>query len=271
MLASNLTIAYLKMINAYQDPIAYDYKLCFDGFDFLNSQLGQAIANPFLDKWIRTHHDQHDLRFAEDFVQMCMKYRRLHEPIHGLPIHLRDKYEMGLFVTSRDNCFDHPYIMFNREELDFWESDSMQAYGQVFIVAPSRDATGAINEIGFRILDTRTVQDAFKWTFMCGQQATYGLHEADLGAKLTLVEGAWDRIAFAESGVRNTVGLGAVSVMDGHKKFLDRRKYDVCWDADTFGLSQRQENGSYSFYTPDGKDPFDAWIKHGRIQLLNVL
>lgn len=258
------------MITAYSDEFSFAYKAAFDGLDLLKSVAGQELVNPLLANWIRSHHGITDLTFAEEFVRTCVDNRRKGEPDPPVPIGIRDKYEIGLFTTSLDNCFDHPYFLFNRDALLTWECEDTKVLNQTFLVRPSRDRNGVINELGFRILDTATVRSAFKWTFMCGQRATYGL-EACTSENITVVEGAWDQIAFAESGVRNVVGLGGVSLSDGHRAELQGYAVTECWDSDHYGIASRGCSGNpYCFFAPGGKDPFDAWVSNGHVALVPV-
>ena len=99
---------------------------------------------------------------------------------------------------------------FNEPELTFWSNTGTDLWGLQFLVVPSRDRNGEINEIGFRLLNQEKVKEAFKWLFPYGQQATFGLHLCDTDEQLLLVEGFQDMIAFRESGYNNVVGLGSV-------------------------------------------------------------
>lgn len=252
------------MIDAYSSSLAFDMKVCFDGLDFLESPLGEATANPYLAAEIRKRFPKDPSDFdAEAFISSCIASRRRAEPDHAVPTSLRDQYELGIFSTDRD-APDYPYALFDKDWLSLWGAPSVK-----FIVVPSRDREGKINDIGFRTLDLTQVHNAFKWTFMYGQQATFGLNRATDLQALTLVEGAWDQLAFEQSSVPNTIGLGSPRITNLHKKQLAGTKYCTCWDNDVWGLASRKGQ-STKFFIPDAKDPFEAWIQSGSVRLLDV-
>lgn len=258
------------MIEGYT-AAGYEYKLACDGFDLSRTAFGKRILNPIAVDYVKKHCIVDSIPNIEDFAEDCIKARRRSEPEHPLPISLRDKYEVGYFVTSPDNCFDSDYILFNQEQLDFWSEDKTDLYGLKFLVCVSRNWEGAINALGFRIFDTKRVHNAFKWLFPLGQRATFGLHLCDPKKQLILCEGAWDAYAFLESGVKNIVGLGAVKPTALHRKELGAQHLTRsirCQDMDRYGMQMRQSKTKYCFYAPEGKDPFDAWLEHGNVDLV---
>lgn len=262
------------MISAFATSDSFDFKVCFDGLDLLKSNLGKELVNDSLRHEILDHFtainmdDHQDL--LEIIVSECMSQRRRQEPYHLVPVALRDRYEIGVFTTGQNVLADVPYALFDDSWLGLWESgNSKSTRGVKFLVAPSRGIDGRITDIGFRVLNTSEVHDAFKWTFMLGQQATYGLDRVNADQPLVLVEGAWDQLALEQSGVPNVVGLGAVGLTAGHSRILSGLDYAVCWDQDTFGIAQRGSDKCV-FFEPEGKDPFDAWITHGRVGLVHT-
>ena len=257
------------MLNAYADPVAFRYKVTFDGLDYCKSALGEEFANPALVNWCNKHNLVTDMSWAESFVRSCVMDRRRREPLHPLTIAHRDEWEIGLYTTSLFNCWDNDYVLFNRYALELWDTE-INPWDIPFLVCPSRDRDGIINEIGFRVLDTERVKEAFKWLFCCGQQATYGLHRTQT-KQLTMVEGCFDSIAFHASGDTEVVGLGSVRMTEGHTRQLAGYELSECWDQDTFGIAQRDKSTlPYKFFAPAGKDPFEAYCKNGSVKLISV-
>lgn len=255
------------MLGAYTAE-GWPYKLACDGLDLSRSKVGEQVLNHIALEYIEQHGTVGPDFDAETFIRDCVSDRRANEPEHKLNIYLRDKYEVGQFVVAAEGRGDR-YALFNSEELRTWEATGVNLLGLRFLVVPSRDQDGRINEIGLRLLDTSLVYDAFKWLFPFGQQATFGLDKCD-GRPIVCVEGAFDQIAFAESGVQNVVGLGSIFLTKGHQKYLAGRQLTMCLDQDRFGLSQRANYASYCFYRPEGKDPFDVFLQHGRVELVEV-
>lgn len=250
-------------------PRAYQYKLALDGLDFSQSQLGQACLNDLMVSQVQNV-GLIDVSGLQSFIDSCVIERRKAEPTHPLPLAWRDKYQVGLFSLSPDSCFNSPYVLFNRDWLSIWHDDVSPMWGLQFLVVPSYNHDGVLNEIGFRILDTNAVDSAFKWLFANGQQATFGLQNCDTDKPLTLVEGAWDYMALNECGATNVVGLGSVFVTERHHAQLGSRVYRTCFDQDSFGIAQRAGPSSYCFFVPEGKDPFETYLQHGAVRLLDV-
>lgn len=255
------------MLGALASRESWMYKSVFDGADFARSKVGKEFLNWLMLEYINEHCTLKGELDLEAFVYSCVQVRKCNEPTHKLPIKLRDKYEIGLFVTSPGNCFNSNYILFNQEQLEFWDGGGISTWDIPFLVCPSRDREGHINEIGFRVLDTARVLNAFKWLFLRGGQATYGLQNL-AGRSAVLVEGCFDQIAFAESGVPNVVGLGSVFFNEGHRLYLGDLDQTFCLDQDRFGIAQRKEHTKYCFFAPEAKDPFDAWSSSGYVKLV---
>jgi len=262
------------MLNWLTDASAYEYKLACDGFDLKQKPAMQDRLNSLAINYIDRHCLLSNFLEVEHFISQCIADRRKAEPDHCLPITLRDKYEVGKFTVSLDNCFNNDYILFNKEQLEFWKEASevgTDLIGLEFLVIASRDWTGKINELGFRILDKNRVRSAFKWLFPYGQQATFGLNFCDPNKQLILCEGAWDYIALRESDYSNIVGLGSLKLTDRHKKELRTENYGFCLDGDYWGLESEIDKGKQVYlFIPEAKDPFDAFIQHGKIKLIKV-
>jgi len=87
---------------------------------------------------------------------------------------------------------------------------------------------------------------------------------------LLLVEGFQDMIAFRESGYENVVGLGSAKITDAHKVELKTDSYTFCQDMDSFGMSERSDLSKTCFYVPEGKDPYEVWQTHGKVDILEI-
>lgn len=253
----------------------FPYKLCLDGFDLLRLPFFEEVIFPSLSELSRQlltkHTFQNCLPDVEGFVQEAQARRRLNEPNHPLPVHLRDKYEIGLWKVG-DFWPGGTHVVVCPEAVQAWKSLGIDVSDLLVLVAPSRNRFGDINDIGFRIINTASVHDAVKWFWLSGQRATYGLQHSDITQPITLVEGVFDYIALTACGAKNVVGLGAAELSRAHKQQLSGATLRYCFDQDTFGLAQRagQESSELAFFSPEGKDPFDAWITHGFVSLVLV-
>lgn len=248
----------------------YDYKFACDGYDLIDKFDGNLL-NPVGVDYVTRHCKLDNFDHAEDFISECVKRRQdLQLTPRDIPSLLCDKYQVGYFETSVSSCFDSPYILFNKEELDFWKSVDVDLWGLKFMVVPSRDIQGNINDIGFRLLNQDKVKNVFKWLFPLGQQATFGLHLCDINEQLLLVEGFQDMIAFRESGYTNVVGLGSAKITKAHLSQLKTDNYVFCQDMDRFGMTQRTDFSKTCFFSPEGKDPYEAWQKYGRVNVVNI-
>ncbi len=248
----------------------YDYKFACDGYDLLHKFDG-TLLNEYGIRYVTRHCKVDSFNNAEEFINKCVETRQqLNLTPREIPSELCYKYQVGYFETSIANCTDSEYILFNKKELDFWHKVGIDLWGLQFMVVPSRDYNGQINDIGFRLLNQDRVADAFKWLFPYGQQATFGLHLCNKNEPLLLVEGFQDMLAFSESGYTNVVGLGSAVITDQHKIQLQTEDYIFCQDMDKFGLSQRTDLTKTCFFTPEGKDPYEAWQKHGKVDILKI-
>ena len=248
----------------------FDYKLACDGYD-LSIKFDGNLLNELAVKYAHKHCKIDELPNAEEFITSCIhKRQELNLTPRDIPTELCDKYEVGYFETSPESCFDSPYILFNEHELNYWTKADTDLWGLQFLVVPSRDYNGKINEIGFRLLNQERVKESFKWLFPYGQQATFGLHLCNQNEPLLLVEGFQDMLAFRESGYDNVVGLGSVTVTDAHKEQLKTDDYIFCQDMDSYGMRVRTDFSKTCFYVPKGKDPYAVWQEHGQVDILKI-
>jgi DNA primase len=77
-------------------------------------------------------------------------------------------------------------------------------------------------------------------------------------------------LAFRESGYTNAVGLGSAKITEAHLQQLKTDNYIFCQDMDRFGMSQRTDLSRTCFFKPEGKDPYEAWQKHGRVDIVKI-
>lgn len=259
-----------QVLDRFLDKIAFDYKLACDGWDLYQKPIGELL-NLFAVAYVKRHCRIETFNDIEQFVIETTSDREKAPNFRGLSTGLVDKYEVGYFETSVGSCFDSDYILFNKEQLQFWETVGVHLFGLKFMVCPSRNKEGTINEIGFRLLNQEQVNNAFKWLFVFGQQGTFGLHLCDISKKLLLCEGFLDMIAFRESGYSNTVGLGSVTLTKGHEEQLAGYKWIFCQDMDSFGMFSRKDDlDKTCFYYPQGKDPYEVWKDNGWVKVIVI-
>lgn len=244
----------------------YIYKLACDGYDLLKTPIGQAVINNYGRKYVSNCCVMQEFPIKEDFIKDCIVDRQ-GRSLRGLSPYLCDKYEVGYFQTSVETVLDSKYILFNKKMLQFWKESGVDLFGLEFMVVPSRGWDGQINEIGFRLLNMERVNHAFKWLFPYGQRATFGLNLCSSEQSLLLCEGFLDMVAFRESGYTNSVGLGSAIVTEAHKQELKNDNCIMCNDMDTVGMAMRRNNPkSFCFYSPNGKDPYEVWMKYGVVK-----
>ena len=265
------------MKKTYIDQTAFRYKLAYDGIDLISKPLGDSVIGSYGKNYIKKHcRLEFSRRQAEFFIQTCIEERKHSKDIdfRGLSQDLCDKYEVGLLTVSKQNCIAGvEYVLFNEEQLIFWDKAGVGIFDVQFMVVPSRGWDGQINEIGFRVLNTKQVHDGFKWLFPIGQQATFGLHKCNPNARLVFCEGFLDYVAFSESEYRNIVGLGSVEITSNHLRQIGKCDFAICLDMDRYGFLKASEFIDQSracFYSPEGKDPYEVYQKHGKVHLVNI-
>lgn len=265
------------MKKTYVDQTAFRYKLAYDGIDLISKPLGHSVIGSYGKKYINKHCRLELLRHqAESLIQTCIKERKRSKDtdFRGLSQDLCDKYEVGLLTISKQHCIAGvEYVLFNEEQLNFWDEAGVGIFDVQFMVIPSRGWGRQINEIGFRVLDPKQVHEGFKWLFPIGQQATFGLHRCDRNKKLILCEGFLDYVALSESGYNNIVGLGSVEVTPNHLKQIDKDDWALCLDMDRYGFlkaSKFIDQSRACFYSPEGKDPYEVYQKHGHVDLVFI-
>jgi len=264
----------------YIDRTAFRYKLAYDGIDLISKPLGASVigsyGRSYINKYCRLNLSSEQI---ELFISRCIQERKanLNVDLRGLSQVLCDKYEVGLLTISEQQCIPgSDYVLLNKEQLDFWKDAGLSLFDAQFMVVPSRDWHGKINEVGFRILDQERVHYGFKWLFPIGQQATFGLHKCGIDKRLILCEGFLDYVALTESGHKNVVGLGSVDLTSRHLCQLDIEHYSgwvFCFDMDHYGLLKSGEfidQNRACFYQPEGKDPYEVYQKYGHVELVFI-
>lgn len=250
-------------------PVQYYYKLYLDGLDFISKPLGGQVVNKIMQGWIRQM-GSCNVTDMQDFVDQCnANLLKSNVPL-PVPRDWVSKYKVGYFKVEKGQLPNRNYFLFSEDWLSTFDDEEHPLFGLEFYTVPSYDRDGNLNEIAFRIIDQSQVHGAFKWLFSSGQQSTFGLQNVDPSKPVYVVEGAWDYMALTESGEANVVGLGSVLLTDLHKKNLKGLDIVHCMDMDTYGISTRSTSDKYCFFTPSGKDPYDAYQKHGYTKLLKI-
>lgn len=252
----------------YLDPQWYRYKLCCDGYDFIQNtsfEFSELEKQYALDHTLITNFPK-----IQSFYEHTISLQNL-IPNKILPKNLIQKYDVGFYKVEMGLNFHDTYILFSDENIRKW-NNIIQLVDLEFMVAWSRDKKGIINGFGMRVLNDDVLQ-AFKWLFPMGQSCTFGLHDI-IGNTIITVEGFTDYIALRESGYNNVIGLGSAFLEPAHEKILSDYKIIQCPDQDSFGMTLRHEmdnkNIQYCYYSSNEKDPYDAYKKHGSVDLIMV-
>lgn len=246
------------------------YKIACDGNDLVGKFDGN-ILNESTESYAKQFTIVDIPENIEQFVLDTVTYRKqLGINPRELSNELCDKYEVGLFCAKDfvDKMPKSHYVLFNERVIEFWKAKAVVLDTVLFMTCVSRDATGQINGMGFRVLDQDQVLRAFKWLFPFGQACTFGLHLCDANAEIVACEGFLDMIAFQECGY-NAVGLGSAVVTEEHAERLGDN-WIFCGDFDKFGVENRQKTNNSVYYDPIGKDPYEVWKEHGYINLIKT-
>jgi DNA primase len=195
----------------------------------------------------------------------------------GIGLELARKYEIGFFSLDRFRNYDFgtlsPFYLFNFEELEYCQYQLKQNGLEVelekaeYLVCVSRDKTGKINNLGFRVLEPVLESKVAKWIFSHGRQATFGLH--DIEDRAIVVEGFFDSLALWECGYP-AVGLGSVAVSPFHWEFLKNLQLSFLLDNDETGrnssMDLKAKGHKILKLNSTAKDPFDAWQLNKNLQ-----
>lgn len=199
------------------------------------------------------------------------------------PLNLIERYGIYSYTPvkyGRDELKEiNPFYLFNHDRLEYLNY-ILAAYGisdvdltQVtFLVIPSYDRFGGINNFAFRPVNCSTLEEkVFKWLFSHGRCATFGLHNCTPDKPVTIVEGFFDYVACNEIGITQPVGLGSAFFSDLHLEYLENFKLDILFDSDETGKKYNNQldnlNVRKQFTLDDDyKDPYDWWINTGEIK-----
>lgn len=131
-----------------------------------------------------------------------------------------------------------------------------------FMVCPSYDRLGNLNNLVFRFVDPHISQLMCKWLFSHGRQATFGLEKVDPSKPVYIVEGFYDYVAMAEMGYQS-VGLGSAFISDAHWGFLEGLDLRFLLDADETGRKYterlREDGHRVCVLSDEYKDPWEYY------------
>jgi DNA primase len=199
------------------------------------------------------------------------------------PLELCDKYLIKSFCPSESYIPEalKNFYLFDLERLEYLSYVLEQLNIKVdltkthFLIMPSFDHTGQLNNLAFRTLDTTLESQVFKWLFSYGRQSTFGLnHCYDKNKPITIVEGFFDYVACKEAGVCQPVALGSAFFSDLHLDIFAKAgfKLNVLFDSDETGkkyaqsLSKIYQVDKILVLDDEYKDPYDWWINTGTIK-----
>lgn len=251
------------MLEAYNTTEAMQYKIACDGYDLIDKFDG-ILINEYSKKYAQTCTRVTIPNNIEEFITKAIEYRGDRTP-RDIPDNLCNKYEVGMFKPKDFyGILDTNYVLFNEKVIEFWKQRNVFLEDLEFMVAVSRDKDGVCNGLGLRLLELDNAKRAFKWLFPFGQNCTFGYHLTN-NEQLILCEGFQDMIAFRETGY-NAIGLGSAVVTDEHKERITE-DYVFCGDMDKFGMELREADNNTVYYEPQGKDPYEVFLKHGYVNI----
>lgn len=250
-------------------------KLIFDGYDFTQTRLARMLVSP---QGLRTIYSTTYLptlyENSSQFINYCLNNSQQY-----IPNILTSKYKVGVYNLT--SCFDetnpwynNQYILFNNQCINAIK-DKVDITGISFYVCPSFNEQNEIEAIGFRVVNTESVLNSFKWLFTCGNNIIYGKNTVDKNEPCYIVEGFRDYVALNELGY-NVIGLGSVSISKQQEEYIDGLNAPILLlDNDSFGLKKTlQYKNKYRIATlvqTLEKDAYDTWIKYGKINIKEII
>ena len=243
------------------------YKLLFDGYDFIHTEMGSIIApKPLHPKIIETTYLNPLYPNADKFIEYCL----CENDYIG---NLYNKYHVGIYSLFSDSPWkDNNYILFNTKTLQSVKKCNLS--NLKFYVCPAYDENNECYAIGFRITNEADVDDAFKWIFTCGNNIIYGKNTVNKEETCYVVEGFRDYVALNECGI-NCIGLGAARISNIQKEYIATLKDPILlFDNDKFGLQQainhiKQYKVATLIQTPE-KDAWDTFSKGIPIKIARI-
>lgn len=242
-------------------------KISFDGYDFIQGELGRLITPTRFDNFI-TKYTYAKYTDTKDFIGYCCEnYKK--EKINYIPEDLMYKYNVGIYTLK--NCEDknnpwagRDYVLFNPKRLNSIYGFCNVTPETKFWVCPGT------NGIGFRIINTEEVENAFKWLFMSGNNIIYGNPNKE--ETCYIVEGFRDYVALRESGY-NVIGLGSVDISKTQEEYIKTLKDPILLlDNDSYGLKKSlQYKDKYRIATLKSKykDAYETFL-HQDIKIIEI-
>ena len=237
------------------------YKMLFDGFDFMQCEVGSILIPDKIKDQIKNFTYSSIYENVEEFLDYCEDADYTNE--------YSNKYKVKLYKTSQAKDINNPwhnkpYILFNPKLLKDIDLE--------FYVCPSFNEQGKVDGIGYRIKHPEKVNKAFKWIFMEGNNIIYGKDTIDKEKDCYVVEGFRDYVALKESGY-NVIGLGSVFISPIQEEYLKIIKPIILLDNDKFGLQQglayRDKYRIATLQTTE-KDAWDTFSKGKEIKILEI-
>lgn len=257
------------------DTIGIFLKIVFDGYDFVQSPVGQYMVTPKNYPTIkRTTYLPTLYENPIEFIKYCTNNTNGY-----LPKDLMEKYSCGVYYL--DQCEDNnnpwkdkDYILFNSKMLSYVRNTYPELKNLGFWVCPSYNANNEIDAIGFRIINPEDVKNSFKWIFTCGNNIIYGKNIVNKEEPVYVVEGYRDYIALNENGY-NVIGLGSVTISKQQKEYINTLKDPILLlDNDRFGLQKTlQYKDTYKIATlvnTKHKDAWDVYSNGDKIQICQI-
>lgn len=242
-------------------------KISFDGYDFIQSELGRLITPTRFDDFI-TRYTYAKYTDIDQFIKYCCEnYKK--DKINYIPENLMYKYNVGIYTLKDCEDKNNPwagrdYVLVNPKRLNSIYRYSTTTPETKFWVCPGT------NGIGFRIINTEEVENAFKWLFPSGNNIIYG--NPDKEKPCYIVEGFRDYVALKESGY-NVIGLGSVEISEEQQKFIHTLKEPIIMlDNDSYGLKKTlkyKDKYKIAMLKTKYKDAYESY-QHEKIQIIHI-
>lgn len=250
-------------------------KTVFDGYDFIQHDIGKSILNAkFYNMILLTTFMPKLYENADLFITYCNQNEQDY-----ISKELGAKYGVGIY-NLRD-CNDplnpwanKPYVLFNSKYLHSIYRKIKLSDDIKFYVCPSYNEQNQIDAIGFRICEPSKVNNSFKWLFTCGNNIIYGKNFVNKEKECYIVEGFRDYVALKELGY-NVIGLGSIVISKVQEDYINSLSNPILLlDNDDFGLKkslQYKDKYRIAMLTnTEEKDAYDAWIKYGKINIREI-
>lgn len=255
------------------------FKAVFDGADLIQGRSGSTLIPDIYKKNLVLHTLVNELYInCNDFLKFCQNNFKQTSLQGYIKPELMEKYKVGSYTLkdafNKDNpWYNNLYVLFNFIYLKEIQNQTGLSLDTTFWVCPSFSLEGECTNIGFRIVDLKDVEGAFKWLFMKGNNIIYGENTVDKTKPCYIVEGFRDYVALNESGI-NAIGLGSVEISEEQKQFIDTLYEPILlFDNDYYGLKQALAYRSkYRIATLQTifKDAYETYINGEEIKILEI-